>query len=191
MRKIQLLLVALTLLTLSNSLIFAQTVTPATALQLCPDNNYDSLGTIEIIETLPADFLAGESGVTYSLILPAGFQFEPFTGNVYLSDSFTSGTFTVFPDSVFITYSLNLGSGNAGGIDSIIISGLKVRTSTAGLPSADIDRGGTATHASNAPGLNSHGSLSSGQALTGISLTSTNITCNGDGDGTITVNITS
>ncbi|MEQ8359826.1 MAG: T9SS type A sorting domain-containing protein [Cytophagales bacterium] len=189
MRKIQLLLVALTLLTLSNSLLFAQTVTPATAIQLCPDNNYTDLDTIKIIESLPADFLAGESGVTYSLILPAGFQFEPFTGNVFLSDSFSSGTFTVFPDSVFITYSINLGS--LTGTDSIIISGLRVRTSTAGLPSADIDRGGTATHASNGPGVNSHGSLSSGQALTGISLTSTNITCNGDGDGTITVNITS
>ena len=127
MRKILLLLVALTLLTLSNSLLFAQTVTPATAIQLCPDNNYTDLDTIKIIESLPADFLAGESGVTYSLILPTGFKFEPFTGNVFLSDSFTSGTFTVFPDSVLITYSINLGS--ATGTDSIIISGLKVRTS--------------------------------------------------------------
>ncbi len=188
MRKF-LLFVALVILTLSPGLILAQNITPATPLQLCPNNNYVDLDTIEIIESAFTDFTAGESGVTYSLLLPAGFQFEPFTGNLFLSDSFTSSSFTVFPDSALITYSINAGS--ATGIDSIIITGLRVRTSTASLASADIDRGGTASHASNPPGANSHGSLSSGQVLTGITVSATDITCNGDGDGQLAVTVTS
>ncbi len=187
MKKI-LLLITLFLLTLSSGLLKAQTVTPASPLQLCPDNNFVDLDSIIIIENDTADF-AVESGVTYSLLLPTGFKFEPFTGNVFLSDSFTSGTFTVFPDSLQITYSINAGSET--GIDSIIISGLRVRTTIASIAAADIDRGGTSTHAGNAPGVNSHGSLSSGLTLSGITVSASPVTCNGDNDGELSVSITS
>jgi hypothetical protein len=186
MRKYLLLsLCALAWLSFNNNLKAQVNVDQADSILICPDGSYFDLDTILIYETANGD-ITDETGVTYSVIMPAGVTLEPFTGSVYFGSSgnFSNTSFIVSPGSIEITYDM---STTASDLDTIMITGLRIRSSTASIAAVDLDRGGTATHTGNAAGTNAHGTIETGVALTGISATPTHVTCNGAGDGQLAV----
>lgn len=190
MRKYLLLsLLFLAGISINNKLLAQVDVTQADPILICPDGSYFDLDTILIYETANSG-ITNETGVTYSVVMPAGVTLEPFTGDVYfgMSGNFSNTSFIIFPDSIEITYDM---ASTASATDTIMITGLRIRSTTASIAQVDFTRSGTATHNGNdVSDANPHGTIETGVALTGINLVATDVTCNGASDGQIAVTVT-
>lgn len=134
---------------------------------LCYGGDFQTLGTIKITESDPADFSTGSSQ-SLSLILPAGYVFDPsITTAPTLSGTEISAasalTYLSGNTIVRFTYTIS-GTSN---INSITISGLKVKYTLTSAPTeTDILRvGGTASQAGNADSdAKVHGVINTTQA---------------------------
>ena len=147
----------------------AVVVTPASG--TCLNNTpgaFSTIGNITIQEGTMSDF-ANESGVTFILSAPAGFEFLAGTGAVSYTASrnFTAAAIVVTSSTITVTYSTN----GINKSDRLVISSIQVRGLVAGSAGNILRTGGTATITGDATGGGvNHGSLSS--SGTGVTVSS-------------------
>lgn len=151
------------------------TVTPAlsgTCLNVSP-GAFSSIGTITITEGANSD-IASQSGATFILSAPSGFEFQASTGSVsYTSGkNITSASITITTSTITVTFSCS----GINKSDALTISGIMARGTVAGAYGQILRTGGTATIVGdNVVDAINHGTLTSNG--TGITVTSTS-----DGD---------
>ncbi|MCB0492478.1 MAG: T9SS type A sorting domain-containing protein [Cyclobacteriaceae bacterium] len=151
-------------------------ITGPTNQSFCFGGTYTTLNTITITEADPADFKIG-SGVTYSFILPAGFEFNTsVTPTPTETGSNVSAISAInYPTNSIARFSYTVNAENSS--DAIIISGLEVRyTGTAAVSNQEIHRiGGNAyQEGNNDSDGNVHGTLSASNGPTPVDFINTN-----------------
>lgn len=141
-------------------------ITGPTNQNFCLGGNFTALNTITLSESDPADFKTG-TGLTYSFILPTGFEFNTsVTPTPTETGSNVSGiTAITYPTSSIARFGYNVAAENS--TDAIIISGLQVRyPGTTPVTGLEILRvGGTAIQDGNSDtDGNIHGTLDASAA---------------------------
>ena len=141
-------------------------ITGPTNQDFCIGGTYASLNTITLSESDPADFKTG-TGVTYSFILPTGFEFNTaITPTPTETGSNVSALTAInFPTNNIARFSYTVSAENS--TDAIIISGLQIRyTGSGNVTGQEILRiGGSANQdGNNDTDGNIHGTLSASAA---------------------------
>lgn len=146
------------------------TVSPATSgvcLNVSP-GAFTAIGTITITEGANTD-IASQSGATFILSAPSGFEFQASTGSVsYTSGrNITSASISITTTTITVTFSCS-GTNKA---DVITISGILARGTSGGSYGQILRTGGTATIVGdNVVDAINHGTLTS--SGTGVTVTS-------------------
>lgn len=158
------------LLSTSGVMQGAVTVSPATSgtcLNVTP-GAFSAIGTITITEGANSD-ISSQSGATFILSAPSGFEFQASTGTVsYTSGkNITSASITITNSTITVTFSCS----GTNKTDAITISGIMARGTSAGSYGQILRTGGTAViTGDNVSDAVNHGTLSSNG--TGITITS-------------------
>ncbi len=120
-------------------------IPPNLPIQVCSGfpSNYNALGNIVITESANSNFSNG-TGVTLILTAPTNFEFEAGIGNVSVASSanLSAASIAITATTITVTYTCG---GTPAKIDTMTISGLKIRA-TNEASTGDITRtGGTGT----------------------------------------------
>ncbi|MBN8575565.1 MAG: T9SS type A sorting domain-containing protein [Cytophagales bacterium] len=100
-------------------------ITQPPPLTVCYGGNYQNLGNIVISETDPAGF---SSSGTISISLPSGFLFDPaITTAPSVGGAGVSASALTYPNPNVVEFTLTVSGPGSGSVNSITISGLRIR----------------------------------------------------------------
>ncbi len=161
----------------------------------CGDSTFEAYGSIVIEET---DSSAIDDGTvyTYRVGLPSGFQFEPGVGSLTLFPSnqfFNGSTITVADTFVEISYEAKASSATA--FNTITIGGLRILAETPGIMPDTLFRVASSGTEAIITGDSisdrlPHGILASVDSIVFSASTVVQPLCNGENNGSITINAT-
>jgi len=154
-------------------------VTPGnTGVTLCYNGVYQTLSSITLTESDPADFAAG-TNQTFSLLLPSGFVFNTAATIIkptVSGNEISNASFVSYPTSNVVRFSYDVSGTTNSTLDQIVISGLQIKyTGSNPTASGSILRfGGSAIQVGNSDTDNKiHGILNANITNTSVTPTFT------------------